>query len=130
MNIDELTLGQIKQIQILFGNQDIKKGLDYSNFIGKHCIVRGSGSGVHMGIIKQVSVGEVILESARRLYYFKSNLTDKQSKTFTLSEVAATGISPESKIGCIEEIIYLNPIFEIIPTTEIARKTYEAAYVK
>ena len=130
MNLDELTLGQIKQLQSLLGNNPAHSGINYNHFVGKHCVVRGSGSGVHMGVVKEVFNGEVILENARRLYYFKSNLTDKQSKTFTLSEVAATGLSAESKIGCLEEIIYLTPIFEIIPTTEAARKTYEAAYVK
>ncbi len=130
MNIDELTLGQIKQLQALLGNATATPTVNYSHFIGKHCIVRGSGAGVHMGTVKEVANGEVILENARRLYYFKSNITDKQSKTFTLSEVALTGLSNESKIGCLEEIIYLTPIFEIIPTTEAARKTYEVAYVK
>ncbi len=130
MNIDDLTLGQIRQLQGLLGGTQAQVGINYNYFIGKHCIVRGSGSGVHMGIVKEVSNGEVILEAARRLYYFKSNLTDKQSKIFTLSEVAATGLSAESKIGCLEDIIYLTPIFEIIPTTEMARKTYEGAYVK
>lgn len=130
MNIDDLTLGQIKQLQGLLGSNAPSKGVDYTLFLGKHCIVRGSGSGVHMGVVKDVCNGEVILQDARRLYYFKSNLTDKQSKTFTLSEVALSGLSAESKIGCLEEIIYLTPIFEIIPTTESARKTYEAAYVK
>ena len=73
MNIDELTLGQIKQLQTLLGNTTPTPTVNYSHFIGKHCIVRGSGSGVHMGIVKEVANGEVILEKARRLYYFKSN---------------------------------------------------------
>ena len=129
MNINELTLGQVKELQTLLSGAVARPTVDYSHFIGKHCITRGSGSGVHMGIVKEVCDGEVILEQARRLYYFKSNLTAKESKIFTLSEVAVTGLSPESKMGCLQEIVYLTPIFEIIPTTEAARKTYEKAYV-
>lgn len=130
MNIDNLTLGQVKKLQELFSNSNSKLAVNYNLFINKHCIIRGSGSGVHMGVVKEVANGEVILENARRLYFFKSNISDAESKIFTLSEVALTGLSPESKIGCIEPLIYLSPVFEIIPTTEMARKTYEAAYVK
>jgi|ERR1035437_8064015 hypothetical protein len=96
--------------------------------IGKHCVVRGRDSGLHIGEVVALSGTEVILRNSRRMYYFKH----KTRALCTLSEVAIEGIDSAASKICIEvvEPQYFSDKCEIIPTTEIARKTFEASHAK
>ena len=94
MNIDELTLGQIKKLQGLFGGAVAKTQLG-NQYVGKYVIVRSRNEGINAGKILEMDDTGVILEDARRLYYHKP--ANKQLSWY--EGVALEGLSSDSKVG-------------------------------
>lgn len=82
--------------------------------INKFVIVRTYSAGVHYGTLKDQSGKEVVLENARRLWFWKG--------AFTLNAVATEGIKEGSKISAPVKEIKLTEAIEIIPVTEEAQK--------
>lgn len=97
MNIDDLTLGQIKEIQNMAATQQppsLSKGI-FGEFIGKYVICRTCNEGVNAGKVLAADETGVVLEDARRLWYFKP-----KSKDVSWYEgVARDGLSEDSKVG-------------------------------
>jgi hypothetical protein len=121
MDINELTLGQIKEIQALAftgSAQKIESGL-----IGKKVIIRTYSAGVHYGEIAEKEGNEVILKNSRRLWFWKTT-----NKGISLSEVANHGVHKESKVCEVVELIWLQPV-EIIICSKDAIKSIEGADV-
>lgn len=121
MNLDELTLGQIKQLQGLLGNtanSNVEGGLN--SLVGKKVIVRSYSSGVHYGELAEKSGKEVILKNSRRLWYWKT-----ANNGISLSEVANAGLHKDSKVCAPVENFWTEAI-EIIPCTKEAIKNIEA----
>ncbi|NBW14987.1 MAG: hypothetical protein EBR82_44000 [Caulobacteraceae bacterium] len=113
MNIDDLTLGQIKQLQSVFAPTINKT----HPMLGRRCLIRTYSAGVHIGdvvSIDQDGMG-VHLKNALRLWQWKDG-------GLSLSAVANNGI----KGGRLNKTgeIYLTNVIEFIPTTEDAEKTY------
>lgn len=120
INIDELTIGEAKQLACLFGNKEKVSDNCYHPFIGKKCIFRSYTSGVHYGELAEKDGKEVIIKNARRLWYWKTI-----DKGISLSEVALTGLAKDSKVCATVEAIWLEAT-EIIPCTKEAIKNIEA----
>ena len=119
MNVNDLTLGQIKQLQSMFNNnQTANQGLN--SHIGEKVIVRTYSAGVWFGELIEKSGTEVILKDARRMWYWKAN------KSISLSGVAVYGISSESNICPRISRQWLDAI-EIISCTDVAIKSIEDA---
>jgi hypothetical protein len=117
MNINDLTIGQAKELASLFATSTPTMS-EASPFIDKHVLVRTYSAGVFVGILKIKSGTNVVLENARRIW--------KWSGAFTLSEVATKGITKTgSRLAVAVELTELSQAVEIIGTTEAARKTYE-----
>ena len=96
-DINDLTIGQAKEIAGFFGSQDqVKKdgpqdGISFA--IGKMVIIRTYSAGVWFGELEQKSGNEVILKDARRMYRWCA------AESISLSAVAIHGIKrDESKI--------------------------------
>ena len=123
MNIDDLTVGQVKEIAgLINGNTVQSTPVEKNPAIGKYCIVRCRNAGVHAGIVKQANAEFVELENSRRMWRWKTD--------FTLSEAAVNGINAsESKIAVEVEtlIIPLIDVAELIPASKKAQKTIESA---
>lgn len=120
MNIDDLTLGQIKEIQALaFSKTQGEK----SSFVGKKVIIRTYSAGVHYGELIEKDGTEVILKDARRLWYWKT-----ANKGISLNEVANAGLAKDSKVCEAVDNIWLSAI-EIIPCSKEAIKNIEAQNV-
>lgn len=103
MNINELTIGQLKDLQSFIGGASNNNGSDlYSRYIGKYVICRSRNEGVNAGKVIQLDDTGVILEDARRLYYHKPI-----NKNVSWYEgIAKCGISEDSRVGtAIEKII-------------------------
>src|SRR5574343_2001325 len=96
MNINELTIGQAKELAALFaGNKTAKTSDIYADFLGKYAIVRSRNEGINAGKILALDETGVILEDARRLYYHKP-----ANKELSWDEgVALEGLSKDSKVG-------------------------------
>lgn len=97
MNIDDLTYGEIKKLQRLFGASGLieDKQSITSDWIGKYVICRSRNEGINCGKVLAADETGVILDDARRLYYHKPI-----NKNVSWYEgVAKTGISKDSKVG-------------------------------
>ena len=115
MNINDLTLGQVKELQKILGTQ---KDSSIHPMIGKRCLCRTYSAGVHIGDVVYINTEnsmEVKLENALRLWKWEDG-------GLSLSAVANNGI----KGGRLNETgeIYLTNVIEMIPTTEKAEGTY------
>lgn len=118
MNIDDLTVGQIKEIQSMCSS--VKTIAQNSNhpMLGRRCLIRTYSAGVHIGDVTFINPSnsmELKLENALRLWQWKDG-------GLSLSAVANNGI----KGGRLNETgeVYLTNVIEIIPTTKEAEKTY------
>ena len=114
MNIDELTIGQAKELASMFGgnSQPLDNGM-----IGKYVIVRCRDAGVHSGILESHDGRECVLTESRRLWYWKA------AKGAFLSSVAVDGVGSDSKIGKEVPRIHLTENCEIIECTKDSQET-------
>ena len=117
MNINDLTLGQIKDLQNILGNSSqSENGLNSQ--VGEKVIIRTYSAGVHYGLLSEKCGTEVILKDARRLYYWKTK------GGVSLSEVAKSGLHDDSRVCCAVDNIWLDAI-EIIPCSDEAIESIE-----
>jgi len=119
MDINELTLGQIKEIQGLLSSTS--NGQDNVNhpMLGKRCLVRTYSAGVHIGDVIWINPDnsmECKLENSLRLWKWEGG-------GLSLSVVANNGIK-SGRLNRTGEVFLTNAI-EFIPTTVQAGRTYE-----
>lgn len=124
INIDDLTLGQIRELAGLLGNKlcTIESKVDGLNkMIGEKVIIRTYSAGVWFGLLEQKDGKEVILTNARRMYQWWCK------EGISLSAVAVYGIN-QSKSKIIEPVsrVWLEAI-EIISCSSVAIKDLEEA---
>lgn len=94
MDINDLTLKQIKEIQTIF-TEEKKEYSFFEDFIGKYVLCRTVNEGVNAGEVVTASKYGVILKDARRLYYHKPN--DPSLSWY--EGVAISGLSSDSRVG-------------------------------
>ena len=94
MNINDLTIGEAKQLACMFSGS-ASSNL-FSDVIGKYVIVRSQNEGINAGVVIQADETGVILAEARRIWYHKP----KDKKLSWYEGVAKTGLSPDSKVSC------------------------------
>ncbi len=120
MNIDKLTLGQLKEIQGLLNHSTQATG-SLNEMVGKKAIIRTFAAGVWFGTVSQKAGNEVILTNARRMWRWQTK------KSISLSSCAIYGIDHEkSKITEAVGEVWLKAI-EIIPCTNEAIKSIDGA---
>jgi len=112
MNIDELTLGQIKEIQSLIGQSQLRT----HPMIGRRCLIRTYSAGVHIGNIESIDGMECKLTNALRLWCWEDG-------GLSLSAVANNGIA-KGRLNKTGEV-YLTNVIEMIPTTRLAEETFD-----
>ena len=105
MNIDDLTIGQAKELAKQFGD---KNNEPESYLLGQYVIVRSGQSGVHAGFLTQRHNRLVVLKESRRLWYWEAK------KEHTLSAVALHGLGDGSKIAAALPMIEILDACEII----------------
>ena len=123
MDINELTIGQAKELACLFGgvsNSETTKSSPLDKVVGKICVVRTYSAGVHIGKVISVNGTECELEDSQRLWSWKG--------AFTLSEVALNGVSNESRMSNKSQM-FLTQAIEFIPCSEKAIKSLSEAKV-
>jgi hypothetical protein len=115
IDINQLTLGQIREIQALnitFGNKESAQKNTLNSMLGMLVIVRTYSAGVWFGELAEKAGNEVILANARRMYRWWC------AESISLSAVALHGIIEEkSKIVQAVPSVWLEAI-EIIPCAE------------
>ncbi len=102
MNINDLTIGQAKELSSLFGTNNIEQSNLYARYVGKYVICRTRNEGVNAGKVIAADDTGVILEDARRLYYHKP----ANREVSWYEGVAKYGLSNSSKVGVpVEKIL-------------------------
>jgi small nuclear ribonucleoprotein (snRNP)-like protein len=90
-----------------------------SPFLNQHVLVRTFSAGVHIGTLITKDETNAVLKDARRIW--------KWTGAFTLSEVAIAGIKKSgSRLSIVVPMIELTQAIELIPTSDIARKSFDA----
>ena len=120
INIEELTVGQAKELATLFSApQQPQTGLN--SMLGKKCVVRTHSAGVWFGEIAEKSGNEVIVKNARRMWRWWA------TEGISLSSVALHGVKyGESKIVEAVPAVWLEAI-ELIPASDKAVASIEGA---
>ena len=119
MNINNMTLGKLREINSLFNTKDTTNSKIDKKLIGKKVITRTYSAGVHYGTLTEKEGHEVILKNARRLYYWKTI-----NNGISLSSVAMFGLSDESKV-CFKVTNQWLVAVEIIPCSDESIKSIE-----
>ena len=123
MNINDLTIGQAKELTALFGGTQPQQQQPASlnNMIGKKCIVRTYSAGVWFGEIAEKSGNEMVVKNARRMWKWWA------AEGISLSSVALHGIKQDqSKIVESVPAVWLEAI-ELIPASDKAIASIEGA---
>ena len=122
MDINELTIGQAKELAAMFGSQKVAEGLN--NFcVGSTVVIRTYSAGVWCGSLAQKSGNEVILVNARRMWRWWCK------ESISLSAVVQYGIDgSKSKIAAPVESMWLEAI-EIMPIDGQAEKSIMEAEI-
>lgn len=118
-NIDNLTLGQIKEIQALAVGANSGTPQTTNNpMLGRRCLVRTYSAGVHIGDVSWINPAnsmEIKLENSLRLWKWTDG-------GLSLSAVANNGIKG-GRLNRTGEVMLTNAI-EMIPTTKEAEESY------
>ena len=124
MNINDMTIGEAREIAALFGNNTAPAPVAASAprwthpLLGKRVLVRTYSAGVHIGTLVEVNPDNAMechLKDALRLWKWEGG-------GLSLSTVAHNGIKG-GRLNRTDEVVLTNAI-EYIPTTEAAEATY------
>ena len=119
MNINDLTIGQAKELTALFSGAQQPTSLN--SMVGKKCVIRTYSAGVWFGEVAEKSGNEVIVKNARRMWKWWA------AESISLSAVALYGIKHnESKIVEAVPAVWLEAI-ELIPASDKAIASIEGA---
>lgn len=115
MDIDNLTLGDIRQLKNILNIKEGNENKFIHPMIGCRCLIRTYSAGVHIGDVVFAEGMEVKLENSIRLWQWKDG-------GLSLSAVAANGI----KNGRLNKTgnIYLTNVIEMIPVSNKAWDSY------
>ena len=120
-NIDDLTVGQARELVAMFGGMaGAAPAAAPHPFTGKYCICRCSAAGVHAGVLVSVNGDTVILRNSRRLWQWQAR------DGVALSGVAQNGLAG-GKIDTPNPEIQLMGVCEIIPCSDAARESIQNA---
>lgn len=121
MNINDLTIGQAKELSALFSNNSVVNSATPHPFIGKYVIARCYSAGVHSGYVVSVDGENVILKDSRRLWNWKA------ADGVALSGLAQNGMKKDSgcKIDTLNPEIYLTGVCELIPCAKGVKETID-----
>ena len=98
MNINNLTLGQIKEITASFNAKDSSKSLA-DDLIGQYVIIRSRNEGINSGYLVSATKDGCVIAEARRIWYHKP--ADKNVAWY--EGVAISGVSEDSKLSVAVE---------------------------
>ena len=119
MNIDEITIGQARELAALFGGAQSVAPKQHP-FVGKYVIARCYAAGVHAGTVVSVDGENVILSNSRRLWSWKA------ADGVALSGLAQHGPKYGGKFDTVNLLIALTGVCELIPVADgVAEKIHE-----
>jgi hypothetical protein len=121
MNINDLTVGQARELAAMFGATAPAHDQFVTPHIGKRCIVRTYASGVFCAEVVAHRGRMVELKNSRRLWSWKA------SDGISLSAVAVGGVDPKAcRFPVLVPAQTVLDALEIIPATDAALATIDA----
>lgn len=122
MNIDSLTIAQVKEIAAIAGSLGMTKcGTPRKHpFVGRYVIVRAYAAGVHAGELVSARGDVVILRNARRLW------TWTVKAGVALSGLAVHGLKA-GKVDTLTPEHCIIGVCEIIPCSDTTRESIHGA---
>ncbi len=120
MDIDSLTLGELKQIKKLLADDSVVRAVSETNahpFVGAYVLCRCYSAGVHAGTLVSLNGDQALLKDSRRLWSWKA------AQGVALSGVAQYGIAFGSKLDVVNPTIALTGVIEVIPCSPAARSS-------
>jgi hypothetical protein len=93
MDINDLTIGQARELSTLFKQNESKES-SLNSMIGEKCIIRTYSAGVWFGTVSEKSGNEVIITQARRMWKWWA------AESISLSACAIHGIVREKSKIC------------------------------
>ena len=123
MNIDNLTVGQLKEVAAIAATMGLiateKKGL-YSPLLGKYALVRSRNEGINAGYVESADETGVVLKEARRIWYHRP-----ADETAWYEGVANSGLHQDSKISAKVPLKAIIEDYSITLCSETAKKSIE-----
>lgn len=113
MTIDNLTIGEAKELAAMFG---ATQKCSRHPMLGQRVLVRTYSAGVHIGTLVSAEGMECLLKDSLRLWKWEGG-------GLSLSAVATNGIV-KGRLNRTPEVFLTNAI-EYIPITKAAEKTLE-----
>ena len=119
MNIEDLTIKQARELAAMFSGTPAAAAAH--PFVGRYCIFRCYGAGVHAGELVSADGTNAIVKNSRRLWQWRAK------KGVALSGVAMTGLNNPEKIDVELPDLALTDVIEIIPCSKAAEESICAA---
>lgn len=121
MDIDKLTIGELKQIASLAAQLGLTVPTTNAQphpFVGKYVLCRCYSAGVHAGELVSLDGDKAILKDSRRLWSWKT------PQGVALSGVAQHGlVKGACKVDVVNPEIALTGVIEVIPCSDGARSS-------
>lgn len=122
MNINDLTVGQARELANMFGSAPASAGVTAA-LVGKYVIVRSRNEGINAGVVEMADETGIVLKGARRLWYHKPAVTTES----WYEGVANHGLSKDSRVSGVVVRKVIVEDYSATECTETARQSIEAA---
>jgi len=122
MDINSLTVSQVKEILAMFGNRPSAQEPS-DDMIGKYVIVRCQEAGVHAGVLDSYHGRSCVLSEGRRLWYHEP--ADRSLSWY--EGVAISGLSSNSKTSATVARCILTENCEIVLCSKEAEQSIRKA---
>ena len=121
MNLDELTIGEAKElVNLLTPTTNVTRPIG-AGALGKYVIVRTKNEGINAGYIKEMNQNGIILTEARRIWYHKP--ADKGMSWY--EGVAISGLADGCKISHPVTMKIIMEDYSVTACTTKAKKSIE-----
>jgi len=121
MNINNLTIGQAKEIQSFFSSEEKKSTSIFNSIVGEYVLVRSRNEGLNAGYIELADETGIVLIEARRIWYHKP----KDKSTSWYEGISISGLSNDSKISCLVNKKIIVEDYSITICSEAAKKSIQ-----
>lgn len=117
MNINDLTIGEFKELSKLFSGEK-RKNIG-AHKIGSYVLVRSRNEGLNAGVLADIDETGCVIKEARRLWYHKPA---KKSSCW-YEGVSLHGLDESSKVSEVVSEKVIIEDFSLTPCEKIAEKS-------
>tara|TARA_Y100000310_G_scaffold338221_1_gene427274 strand:- start:2056 stop:2436 length:381 start_codon:yes stop_codon:yes gene_type:complete len=114
MNIDDLTVGQLKQIAAMAGSLGCPESAADHPLIGRQVLVRDNRAGIHCGelVAMDLTAHTAVLRGARKVWHWRG--------AASCHGIAVRGVKGGSKVGPVVERVESCDVIEVVAMSDEA----------